>query len=550
MNWRVQQTNATEASDLARATGLRPEAAAVLLARGVTADRAQAFLSPRLRDLRPPEGMAGLLQAAERLERAVRAGERVGIFGDYDVDGVTTAAVLGSFLRQCGLDPIVRVARRQDGYGFTPTTADELLRAGATLIVTGDCGTSDHEAIARARAGGAEVIVVDHHQVPDGESLALALCNPHRADSTFPFRGLCSAGISFYLCAATRTRLGPTAPDPRTLLDLAAIGTIGDSVPLLEENRVLVTHGLARLGASPRPGLLALMELADLSGTAPTPREVAFRLAPRLNAPGRLGEARTALLLLLADNADEARALATACDTANRERQALQEAVLHEALAQADEETGEFVVVAGPWHPGVVGIVAAKVVERTGRPAAVVALSDGVGRASLRAPAGVDLYAIVRQAGPLLVRFGGHAAACGFTVLAARLPEVREALCDATRRAPREPTELRIDAELDLERVDLELAEQIGRLEPFGEGNREPSFCLRGVPVKSARTVGERHLRLRLGDTRLVSAIGFGMADRAVAQGSRVDVAFSLRVDDYQGVRRPDLALLDLKESI
>jgi single-stranded-DNA-specific exonuclease len=548
MNWRVRELDPGRVGELAATTGLRPEAASVLVARGVTAERAAAFLRPRLRDLRPPDGMAGLREAAERLARAVRATERVGIFGDYDVDGVTSSALLADFLRGCGLHPVVRVARRQDGYGFLPGPAAALLDAGVTLVVTGDCGTSDHETIALARRRGADVIVVDHHQVPDGESPALALCNPHRADSTFPFRGLCSAGIAFYLAAATRTLLGSTAPDPRSLLDLAALGTIADVVPLLEENRVLVAQGLARMRSAPRPGLAALMERADLLGTALTPRDVAFRLAPRLNAPGRLGEARAALELLLAETPEAARSLADECDAANRERQGLQESALRQALAQTEGDAGEFVVVAGDWHPGVVGIVAARLVEPCARPVAVVAVQDGLGRASARAPRGVNLHALIKQAGPLLVRFGGHAAACGFTVEVARLAEVRSVLCDAARRAPAADVDLVLDAELPLDGIDLALAEEIGRMEPFGEGNPPPAFYAHDVLVTGARTVGDGHLRLRLGDAaRSLSAIGFGMAGRAPAEGSRMDVAFRLQIDEYRGVRRPDLALIDLR---
>ena len=549
--WRVRDIDPQKTSELAAALGIRPEAAGILVARGVDAVRAAAFLHPRLRDLRPPDGMAGMAQAADRLARAVRARERVGVFGDYDVDGVTTAALLGTFLRGCGLDPVVRAARRQDGYGFGTGAADALLDQGSSLLVTCDCGTSDHPSIERARARGADVIVVDHHQVPEGESPALALLNPHRGDSTFPFRGLCSAGISFYLAAATRTLLGSPCPDARPLLDLAAIGTIGDVVPLLDENRVLVARGLERLRTAPRPGLAALMERADLAGVQVTARDVAFRLAPRLNAPGRLGEAQLALDLLLATDLAAAQPLAAACDAANRERKVLQEGVLREAMEQAALDDGEFVVTAGPWHPGVVGIVAARIVEATGRPAAVIAVQEGIGRASARTPAGLDLYAMVREAAALLVRFGGHAAACGFTVEEPRIPELREALRGAARRAHRSEPELLIDAELDLSRADLELAEHLERLEPFGEGNPQPVFCARGVPVASARTVGSGHLRLRLGDDGCnVGAIGFGMADRSPAEGSRIDVAFHLQIDDYHGVRRPDLMLIDLRPSL
>jgi single-stranded-DNA-specific exonuclease len=263
-----------------------------------------------------------------------------------------------------------------------------------------------------------------------------------------------------------------------------------------------------------------------------------------------MGEAQLALDLLLSDEISSARALAEACDAANRERQAVQETVLGEATAQADGDEGEFVVVAGPWHAGVVGIVAARLAARCGRPVAVIGLDGGIGRASLRTPAGLDLYAMVREAAPALVRFGGHAAACGFTVEEARIPDVRAALCAAARRAEQAEAELLLDAEIDLDRADLELAEHLSRLGPFGEGNPEPILCARGVAVSNARTVGNGHLRLRLGDHgRAIGAIGFGMADRTPPDKSRVDVAFRLQIDEYLGVRKADLMLVDLRPS-
>ncbi|MBE7453746.1 MAG: DHH family phosphoesterase [Kofleriaceae bacterium] len=387
---------------LARGLAVRDATARCLVARGHgEVERARAFLNPRLGELRRPEGeagMAGFATAADRVAAAVLRRQRIAVFGDYDVDGVTTCALLTSFLRGCGGDVVARVARRDEGYGFTAIAAEELLAADPGLVITGDCGTSDGEVIAAVRARGVDVIVVDHHTVPAAGAVhpALALVNPHRADSSFPFRGMASVGIAFYLAAAIRTRLraegwfaGRPEVDPRDLLDLVALGTIADLVPLAGENRILAAAGLRLVAERRRPGLAALLAAAGVDAAdarAVDEKTVAWKLAPRLNAPGRLGDAAPALELLLA-GADEATARAQALEEVNQRRRALQDQMVEEALAAAGDAPGPAIVVASErWAPGVVGIVAAKLVDRFARPAFVIAVDPvtGVGRGSAR----------------------------------------------------------------------------------------------------------------------------------------------------------------------
>src|SRR4051812_33319795 len=316
---------------------IRPLTARLLVARGIAeADLAARFLEPRLANLRPPDGMADLPRAVDRLAAALAAGEIIGVFGDYDVDGVTTAAILTSALRAFGGQVLARAASRNAGYGLGEGDVDRFADAGCRVLVTGDCGTSDHAALSAARARGLDTIVIDHHELPEGETAAYALVNSRRPDDAFPFKGLASCGVAFYLAAALRTRLASSF-DPRELLDLVALGTIADLVPLVAENRILVAAGLQRLSERKRPGLAALATRAELMEGPITAHQAAFRLTPRLNAAGRLGEAQLALDLLLASPADAPR-LAEALDEQNTERQRIQELVWMEARAQAADQ--------------------------------------------------------------------------------------------------------------------------------------------------------------------------------------------------------------------
>jgi single-stranded-DNA-specific exonuclease len=547
---------------------VRPTTASCLAARGVREpDAARAYLEPRLGGLRRPEGLAGFAGAVERIAGAVMRGERIGVFGDYDVDGVTTAALLGSFLGEVSpaAPPVVRVARRDAGYGFGEADAAGFVAAGCRLIVTGDCGTSDLAAIAAARDAGVDVVVVDHHTVPArGEAHpATALVNPFRHDSTFPFRGLASVGLAFYLAAALRTRLDELGwfkqipkPEVRDLLDLVALGTIADLVPLRGENRILSRYGIGLLGK--RPGIAALLRNAGIDGVDRPIDEkaVAWKLAPRLNAPGRLGDADPALRLLLA-GPDEAERWAAALEEANQTRRQLQDQVLEDTLASLDGvDPGPAIVVAGRgWTAGVVGIVAAKLVDLYRRPAFVIAIdpATGIGRGSARSPGGVDLYQALAACAPLMLRWGGHAAAAGLTVEEGQVDALREALGAAVagQGAPVDGDELACDAEVRLAEVDLGLCQELGSLAPFGQDNVAPLLVARGVEVVASRRVGDgSHLKLELEDGSAVrGAIGFGLGDEDPGAGARVDLAFAPSVSSWQGSRRVELEIRSIQRA-
>jgi single-stranded-DNA-specific exonuclease len=493
---------------------------------------------------------------------ALLGGERIGIFGDYDVDGVTSAAILTLALRSLGGSVVARVADRFAGYGFSPEVANRFADEGCTLVLTADCGTSDHPALNCSRSRGVDVVVIDHHQVPTGLSPAYALINPHRADDRFSFKGLASCGVAFYLAAALRSRLRarnhPPAQDfdPRQLLDLVALGTLADLVPLQEENRILVTAGLRELGARRRPGLRVLAEIAELDPGAPIgAHAVCFRLTPRLNAPGRLGQAQRALDLLLSENDDEARRQAAEIDEVNRERQRIQEEVWQAACREAESQAGAAAIVVGAegWHPGVVGIVAAKLVERFRCPAVVIGFRDGVGRGSARTVGRFNLHTALAACSPHLEVFGGHAAAAGMTLQLGRLAAFREAfLAQAQAHAgthPNEPEPL-VDGTADLRELDLAQAEEFERLAPFGSANQEPVLAIPAAVVRASRKVGQGHLQVTLSQgPSAVDAIGFNMAADAPPDGSVVDVLATPEVDAFRGFRRARLRLRQIFRS-
>jgi single-stranded-DNA-specific exonuclease len=574
LGYRVRPVADDAVASLSASLGLRSVTARCLAGRGITdGTLARSFLAPRLGDLRAPVGLAGLPSAVERLARAAQRGERVGTFGDYDVDGVTTCALLSWALGAMGASVVPRVARRDAGYGFGEGELAALAAAGCTLIVTGDCGTSDVVALAAARARGIDVVVIDHHTVPAAAELAAhpayALINPFRADSTFPFQGMASVGLAFYVMQAVRRRLRElgafrTRPEPdlRDALDLVALGTVADLVPLSRENRILTAHGLRLLAERRRPGLAALLAVAGVApGEAIDERTVGWKLGPRLNAPGRLGDAAPALELLLCRDAGRAHALAGEIEQLNQTRRTEQDRVLAEAeqLIDRDGDPGPAVVVAGRgWPSGVVGIVAAKLVERWRRPAFVIAIgADGVGVGSARTHDGVDVHRALGEAAAQVEvrRFGGHAAAVGVTVDEARLPALREALGRAVEAQCRGAAGGWgvADAEVALAEVDLGLAEELAGLAPFGKGNEAPLLVGRGLVVRDSRRVGGGgHLKLTLGDDATgarVSAIGFGLGERDPGVGARIDVAFTPAVSTFRGDRKVELGVRDLAVS-
>jgi single-stranded-DNA-specific exonuclease len=526
---------------------------------------ARAFLKPRLDQLLDPFELPDMDAAVRRLEHALRSGELILVHGDYDVDGICSTALFTRFLQSLGGRVVPFTPNRlRDGYDLGPAGVAAAKAAGATLILTGDCGTVAYGAIEAARAAGIDVIVTDHHTPGTDLPAAVALVNPNRLDSRYPDHGLAGVGVAFKLCQAIAAARGMPADSLWPWLDFVAVATIADLAPLEGENRVLVRYGLRLLRETRNPGLRALLAVSgiDTAGAIGT-GQISHGLAPRINAVGRMGDAGRGVTLLLTDDAAEAGRLAALADEENRRRKSVDRETLRQALEQLvrdyDPERDFGIVLAAPeWHTGVIGIVASRVVERVHRPTVLIAIDSATGRArgSARSIAGFHLYEAIRDCGHLLQRFGGHRQAAGLEIEPGRIAEFRAAF-NTRARAALTPDDLTppvwIDMDLRLADGDLAMLELLRHFGPFGIGNAAPVFACRGATLaRPPRTVGEGHLKLLVDDgTARVDAIGFGMAERVprLAQGSRIDVAFQLQLDEWNGRRRPQLRLLDIREA-
>ncbi len=536
---------------------------AVLASRGHRdPDAAKRFLRPLAEHLHDPAELADGLLAAARLARAVENGETVFIHGDYDVDGMCATALYARWLGRLGARVVPFVPHRlRDGYDFSSAGLAAARAAGASLILTADCGTVAAGTVAEARSAGMDVIVTDHHAVGPGAARASALVNPQRPDCPYPEKGLCGTGVAFKVCELVGRLMGQDPEDLHGLLDLVALATVADLVPLQGENRALVRLGLRRFASSRVVGLSALLAQAGVDPAGATAGQLGFVVAPRLNAVGRMGDSSEALRLLLTEDPEEAAALARRMDEVNRMRQAEDRRTLDEALEllarDFDPERDYGVVLAAEgWHPGVIGIVASRVVERIHRPTVLVALDGEKGRGSARSVPGFHLYDALLRCRAHLGRFGGHRQAAGMDVERAAVPALREAF-NAEAHAALGPDDLqpllRPDLELSLGTADLELVHWLGYLEPHGIGNPRPLFLAREVKLAGARRVGDGHLKVQLEamDGRL-DAIGFGLAERyppdALEHGP-YDVLLKLERNVYRGVARPQARIVDLRPS-
>jgi single-stranded-DNA-specific exonuclease len=529
---------------LARALEVSVTAATVLSRRGYAdATGAREFMDPKLARLSPPDGMLDRREAVLRLARAAREKERVCVFGDYDADGITSTALMTEALRMLGADVVPCLANRFDGgYGVSREAMTRILAENPSLIVTCDCGTSDHERLATARQRGVDVIVIDHHRVPDEPLPALAFLNPHRPECPYPYKGLASVGLALTLAAGVRAELG-VALDVRRWLDLVALGTIADVAPLDGDNRPLVRAGLTALSDAGRPGIAALAEVTQTKGRL-SGEDVAFRYAPRINAPGRLGKPDLALALLLARSPADARPLAEEVHAVCEQRKVLDRAVLAEALEiLADPGRAELpVIVLGKpgWHPGIVGIVAGRLASRFGKPTIVIGFDGEHGRGSVRGPAGFPLYDALALCRDALLGFGGHQAAAGVHVELGRLSALQDRFAEACvglGAGPRgQPQPLVADAVLEPGDRAADVHRDLMRFEPCGQANPAPRLVLAGAKVRQAREVGNGHLQLEM-DTASGPLRGFGidLARSRPSVGATLNVMGKLRPDTYRG---------------
>ncbi|HYU01892.1 MAG TPA: single-stranded-DNA-specific exonuclease RecJ [Gemmatimonadales bacterium] len=523
--------------------------AAILVQRGLTApERAKAFLRPGLERLSDPLAWLDMQHAVELVARAVRAATPILVHGDYDVDGQCAAALLTRVLRSVGAQVQAFVPHRlRDGYDFGAAGLREAQRMRAGLVITCDCGITAVAAVRAAREAGIDVIVTDHHLPGDELPPASAVLDPRRPACPSQDKDLCGAGVAFKLAQALMPALGQSSNLPLHFLDYVALATVADVVPLTGENRILVRHGLKMLADSRWTGLRALVEAAGLAGRPIKAGHVGFILAPRLNAAGRIGEPAEGLRLLLADDPTEAAAIARELETLNARRQELDQRILDDAVELAEAtlrpEDRALVLAADGWHPGVIGIVASRLVERYGRPTFLIGWEEGgdTGRGSGRSIVGFDLHEALRRVGAHLEKYGGHTMAAGLTIRRQRYEAFRVAFLDVAGELLG-PDDLvpaqRVDLELPLGLVSAELERLMRYLEPCGPGNPAPVFGVRGARAVGARRVGTNHLRFTLDDgSGVLPAIGFRWADVVPDAwlAHPLDVAFRLERDEWEG---------------
>jgi single-stranded-DNA-specific exonuclease len=535
---------------LTAALGLPLPIAQILVARGIqTPQAAHAFLHPGTGQLHDPFLFRDMEAAVERLATALKAKEKVLLYGDYDVDGLTATAILCQVLRQRGMQVEYYVPNRfEDGYGLNSARLRKAREAGITLAVTVDCGTRELDAAETARQLGLDLIVTDHHLPGPRLPSAFALLNPLREDGAYPDPHLCGAGVAYKLAQAFIQHQGGDPAEAERQLDLVAIGTVADIVPLIGENRVLVRQGLRRLHQSDRPGILALIEAAQIVQEQIGVRQIGFQLAPRMNALGRLGNAAGAVRLLLTEDLSEAAEIAALMNEANNERQRLQEKVIEEirriSNAEPDRFSAPVICLGRPgWHRGVIGIAASKVLDWYNRPVILFSIEDGVAHGSARSIPGVDITHALSQCGDLIERFGGHDQAAGLTLRENNLPVFRHRLEGVVEKmlpeGALEPV-LEIDAEVRLEQLTEPLAEQLIDLGPFGAANPRPVLAAMDVCAgDTARIVGNGSLKLMLAQGNTMhDAIAFGQGNRLGSVDlNRLDVAFYPEVNEWRGRR-------------
>ncbi|MEO9296545.1 single-stranded-DNA-specific exonuclease RecJ [Devosia alba] len=569
---RLDASSTRIATAIAQRSGVSEILARVMTARGVALDDAEKYLEPTIRELMPdPSTLIGMDEMADRLAKAIADHESIALFGDYDVDGACSCALMARFLRHFGIKPQVHIPDRIfEGYGPNIGAMDKLIDAGASLIITLDCGTTSDKPIAHARSRGADVLVIDHHLADHALPEANALVNPNRPDDISGLGYLCAAGVTFMVLVAVnrvlRQRGDTGLPDLLKLLDIVALGTVCDVVPLVGLNRAFVVRGLEIARRGDNHGIAALALAARVSGPL-NPYHLGFLIGPRINAGGRIGNAALGTELLTVDDEHHALAIAARLDELNTERQRIEVEAVEEAVAVADMEIGSgdgppvLVLASANWHPGVVGLIASRLKDRFERPAFAIALNpDGTGTGSGRSMPGVDLGSAVIRAveSGLLIKGGGHAMAAGITIGPGQLGPFRAYLADALSldvAAARAATALKIDAALTARGASIDLVKDLERAGPFGAGNPGPVFAFPAHRAKFAQVVGKGgHISFALvsEDGARLKAIAFRAASTAIGDtllrgaDSALHFAGSLGIDHYQGREQVQFRLIDL----
>lgn len=564
--WKVYEADHDREAELAKDLNISEHMAHLLMNRGIDdTTKASKFLAPSQEDMHDPFLFDGMDRAIARIDRAVENREPILIYGDYDVDGISGAAVLYSFFKRAGARIDYYIPKRLDeGYGLNVDAVEKAAHNGVKLLITVDCGIGAVAEVERATELGIDVIITDHHEPSEEIPRCISVIDPKLKTTNYPFPSLAGVGVGFKLCQAFwRYKECPNGNDPNDYLDMVALGTIADVVPLMDENRVIVKYGLEKVNKRLRPGINALIEVCGLRDRQVTTGNVSFVIAPKINAAGRLGDPSVGVELLLSEKKEKAEELAVRLNEENLRRQQIESVILKEAVVPLKTmnptEVKSIVLDSYNWHTGVIGIAASKITELTYRPTVLIALEDGVGKGSGRSIPGFNLHAALTSCSDLLLSFGGHEQAAGLSILEENVPKLRERLnviagdmlCDEDFKA-----KLKIDEQLKMDDITDRFVEELALLEPYGLGNPTPVFATRGLAVASHRYVGveSNHLKLKLeSEGRIIDAIGFRMGSKNSAVSDtlfdtgKVDVAYSLEFNTWGKNRSIEMNLKDIR---
>ena len=569
-HWQMHQPDPGAVEKLSRELNYHPIAAAVLVNRDIlTLTDAQSFINTSLNNLRPPFYLKDMDAAVDRIHKAIIDHEKILIFGDYDADGVTAVVILLNFLSYAGADVSYYIPHRiAEGYSIQPTHISHYIRPNQfDLIITADCGSGSHQAAEAANRFGVDMIITDHHNISEDIPPALAVINPKRHDCDAGLQNLAGVGVAFFLLICLRTRLREIGywdvrPEPnlKEYCDLVALGTVADMVPLIEENRILSKTGLELIKAGQRPGLTALLAASAIQNESLSAEDIAFRLAPRLNAAGRMDHAARAVDLLIAKDTDAANKTAHTLNLLNRKRQDIEKGIIADLQRFIDNNPSllrrrSLVLYRQGWHAGVLGIVASRIMHNYHRPVVLISLQDGMGKGSARSVEGLNLYDALTACQPFLENFGGHALAAGLLIREEKIADFQDAFEKEIQRTTSPEAlipSLQIDSELDFTAISDDLIDELESLMPFGAGNPEPLFLARNVKVVNSKIVGKSHRRMILSQatgytTSTLPAIHFNANDEDAKKFHFDQIVFRLRWNRWNGKKSAQIVVEDLQ---
>lgn len=560
-HWTLEKENPKLTEKLAEKLGVSPITAQILLNRGINnEDEANVFFNSTLFDLPSPYLMNGMDKAVDRIKKALENNEKIAIYGDYDVDGVTSTALFYTFLKNLGAHvTYYNPDRIKEGYGVNIEAVKMLSKEGVTLIISGDCGITAVREVGEAKKIGVDFIITDHHQPPDELPEAVSILNPQLPSCKYPAKEIVGVGVIFNLAIALRRSLRDSGffsgPEPNLgdFLDLVALGTVADCAPLRDVNRILVKEGIKRMRNPKRIGLRALKEASSIEGEVSS-FDLGFKLGPRVNASGRMSSAGSAVELFISEDLEDARVLARGLSLENSNRRSIEADIIREAIEEIESHpeylnTNSIVVSSRGWHPGVIGIVASRIVERYGKPAVLVAVGeDGIGKGSGRSVTGINIYRALTQCSELLLQYGGHEQAAGISIREGNIDKFRKMLEVAIGNQDELlESVLKIDCRVELESISEELISEFETLEPFGIGNPEPVLLAKSVEVLSERLLKDKHLRLQVkqGD-KPFDAIWFNMKEPRLLKQDEIDIVFTPVFNKWNGKKELRLRVRDI----